>query len=103
MTAVSLAVAAIPKGFRPFQRLSSPLAFSDLVKRNAIIRTLPVCGNAGQLHGHCFPIRQEPLPKQNDGVEAYVNHKRDQINRTAPATVLNDEEKRLLSISVLMR
>lgn len=34
-------------------------------------------------------------------VEAYVNHKHDVINRSAPGSVLNDEEKKLLSISVL--
>ncbi len=34
-------------------------------------------------------------------VEAYVNHKHDVINRTSPATVLNDEENRLLLISLL--
>ena len=34
-------------------------------------------------------------------VEAYVNHKHDVINRAAPATLLNEEENRLLAISVL--
>ena len=34
-------------------------------------------------------------------VEAYVNHKKDIINRAAPASKLNDEENRLLSVSVL--
>jgi Ca2+-transporting ATPase len=34
-------------------------------------------------------------------VEAYVNHKHDEINRSSPGSVLNDEEKKLLSISVL--
>ena len=34
-------------------------------------------------------------------VAAYVNHKKDLINRTAPANELNPEEHRLLSVSVL--
>ncbi|MFO7656748.1 MAG: calcium-translocating P-type ATPase, PMCA-type [Bacteroidales bacterium] len=101
MTAVSLAVAAIPEGLPAVSTVVFAIGVQRLVKRNAIIRTLPSVETLGSASVICSDKTGTLTQNKMTVVETYVNHKRKHIETAGSLKDIDNEEKMLLTIAIL--